>query len=31
LSDGSWILIAEAGGALGLLALIVWWTLRGKK
>jgi len=27
----SWILFAEAGGALALMLLLVWWTMRGKK
>jgi hypothetical protein len=29
--DGTWILIAEAGGILALVLLFVWWTMRGKK
>jgi hypothetical protein len=29
--DGTWILLAEAGGILALVLLFVWWTMRGKK
>jgi hypothetical protein len=29
--DGTWILIAEAGGILTLVLLLIWWTMRGKK
>jgi hypothetical protein len=27
----SWILFAEAGGILGLMLLMIWWVMRGKK
>ena len=29
-SSGLWIILLEAGVALGLLAFIVWWTLPKK-
>jgi hypothetical protein len=29
--DGTWILLAEAGGILALVLLLIWWTMRGKK
>ena len=31
MDDGSWILLAEAGGVLALFLFFIWWTVRGKK